>query len=197
MLIELEGCDGVGKTTVAKLLAAKLGAGYLKFPDRSTPTGAVIDRMLRGELTPEPVVFQALCVVNIFEHMADIEAALRSCRYHVVCDRWVQSAFVYGASDGLSEDWLYEVMRPVPDADLHVLLYMEPARIEGERLAGRDREIYERRGLQGVQDQQERFADRWAAHYPSPYWLSIDTGKNDEGVVVDKIFTRIQAWLAA
>lgn len=164
MLIAIEGIDGVGKTTLAKALAEKIGALYLKFPDRRTQTGVVLDQALRsdngfGQLGP--VTFQALQCTNRLEKWHQLAAAAGSPTIHVVADRYVASGYVYGKLDGLAPSWLDTVFAPFPTADLQVLLVADVAKVDGERLAGRDREVYERKGLAGLRAQHEAFTQLW------------------------------------
>ena len=186
MLIEIEGCDGVGKTTVAKMLAEKIGAKYLKFPDRSTPTGMLLDVMLREPHSFESTLFQALNVVNRLEHLKDLCSAKLE-GVDVVCDRYEQSAYVYGVMDGLDEAWLHTIMTTEPKADLHVLLYMDPLTLDTQRLAGRDREQYERKGVAGLALQSLAFRTLWEARRDDPCWVVYDSGKMSAETIVSAI----------
>ncbi len=178
MIIAIEGLDGCGKTTVSKLLAAQLGATYLKFPDRTTASGRVIDKVLRQHgtecgYTMPPEAFQALQVVNRVEKLQVLwgVSALRD--EHVVCDRYTATGLVYGLQDGLNRDDLEVWDSCLPPPDLSVLLVVDPVCIDGERLKGRDREVYEARGLQGLEDQAQRFEALWAEHRNDPRWRTF------------------------
>lgn len=176
MIIAISGIDGVGKTTVAKELAGLIpGSRHVKFPDRSTPTGQVIDQMLRDKRTHDPVTFQALNVVNRLEHRAEILEASRSNLNHLVCDRYTEDAFVYGGQDGLPLVWLKTITSVLPEADLHVLLTMDPMLVDSDRLAGRDREVYEQRGAKGLLSQALRFHEIWRSHEGDPRWVTYET----------------------
>jgi dTMP kinase len=176
MIIAISGIDGVGKTTIAKELVEMLtGSKYVKFPDRTTPTGQVIDQMLRDKRTHDPVTFQALNVVNRLEHISEIMEAKGLRTNHLVCDRYLQDAFVYGGQDGLDEDWLKLITGTIHDADLHVLLTMDPVLVDSDRLKGRDREVYEQRGVQGLLSQALRFKLLWDQHRGNPRWVEYET----------------------
>jgi dTMP kinase len=176
MIIAIEGLDGCGKTTVSKLLANMLDGTYLKFPDRTTTSGKVIDKALRYHQDGQPIcilppeAFHALQVVNRVEKHKELWSASAARREHVVCDRYTASGLVYGTQDGLDrkvlEVWNTCLMAP----DLNVLLSVDPVCIDGERLRGRDREVYESRGLQGFDDQARRFEALWAEHKEDPRW---------------------------
>lgn len=162
MLIEIEGTDGTGKTTLAKKLADALGGIYQKFPDRRTVTGAILDDALRGRHAISPVEFQALQTVNRLEKLPRLKEAKGSDTVHLVADRYQMSGLVYGMTDGVPRDWLMRVVcDATPVADLHVLLLCDPIKIEMERLAGRDRECYEMEGVRAYARRQELFSGLW------------------------------------
>jgi dTMP kinase len=197
MIIEIEGCDGVGKTTVAKLLAEKIGAQYLKFPDRTTPTGKVIDTMLRGGgwlgektyLDMEPTTYQALNVVNRLEHFGTLDRCHQNQALHLVCDRYIQSAFVYGGQDNVNPEWLADLMLCFPPPDLHVLLWVDPETLDAERLAGRDREVYESRGVKGLVSQSIRFMQIWAQHESDPRWVKYNSNERSANTIAEMVIS--------
>jgi thymidylate kinase len=170
MIIAIEGLDGSGKTTLGKLLAARLGGHYLKFPNRQTTSGKLIDHHLRSSAYVLPESFQALQVVNRIEQLPTLLACHNHATHHVVCDRYTASGLVYGRQDGLARADIETWNQCLPPANLSVLLAVDPVCIDGERLKGRDREVYENRGLQGLEDQARRFEALWAERKADPTW---------------------------
>ena len=187
MVVEIEGCDGVGKTTVAKLLAEKIVAQYLKFPDRTTPTGRVLGDMLTSKVPHDPVTFQSLCVVNRLEHFETLDRCHQNQVLHLVCDRYIQSAFVYGGQDNVNPEWLADLMLCFPPPDLHVLLWVDPETLDAERLAGRDREVYESRGVKGLVSQSVRFMGIWAQHESDPRWVKYNTAERSANTIAEMV----------
>lgn len=147
IMVCLEGVDGCGKTTHAKLLAEKLGARLFRFPDRGTAYGKVIDRCLKGDLSLGPSVFQALQTANKLELALELDEARQ--RGPVVLERYWPSACVYGASDGLDMKWLIGQHIWLPQPDVFILLDVDAeeadARVSGRR---ERKESYEAQGLQ-------------------------------------------------
>lgn len=170
MIIAIEGLDGCGKTTLAKLLAARLAGAYLKFPNRETTSGRCIDLQLRHRTVMWPESFQALQVVNRIEQLPTLVRSKGSPVCHCVCDRYTASAVVYGMQDGLSEADLATWNQSLPKPDLNILLSVDPVCIDRDRLKGRDREVYENRGVQGLEDQARRFEKMWMEHDADPRW---------------------------
>lgn len=146
LLFVFEGLDQSGKQTQADRLVQKLrAAGHrvetLSFPDYDTPIGHEIGLALRGERPFTPDTMQLLYVANRHEHLPAITTWLAD-GVMVVCDRYRASSVAYGEAFGLDADWLTEIQRNLPPADLTVLLDIEPERAAARKQADRDK--YER-----------------------------------------------------
>ena len=139
-MICIEGVDGAGKATQARLLADALGGEVLDFPRYQTETGRLIRAFLRGDYrvdgySPESgsdspddderraqaMVLQALMTANRYEHGVDLAARSRS-ENVTVLDRYWVSGYAYGVADGLDSDWLWRVHALLPEPALYVLL---------------------------------------------------------------------------
>jgi len=142
-LIAFEGLDQSGKETQATRLANRLTArgrlvSLAAFPDRSTPIGAEIERALRGQREYRADVMQLLYVANRYEWKPAIAAMLAEGRA-VICDRYLASSVAYGEAQGLDPDWLFDIQRLLPQADLTLLLDIAPATAVQRKRANRDR----------------------------------------------------------
>ncbi|MFA7167355.1 MAG: dTMP kinase [Sphaerochaetaceae bacterium] len=117
--IVIEGIDGTGKTTVAKILAKKIGAHLTQEPS-SSPLGRALHRGKYDHCTPS--VRARLYEADRVRHMSRILDILDTGR-DVVCDRFTLSTAVYQGTPYVE---LYR-------ADLTVLLdlpvYIARARI--------------------------------------------------------------------
>jgi dTMP kinase len=149
MFVVIEGIDGCGKGTQVDLLAQHLAKAFrqvttLKYPDRTSPIGKLIDQWLHGTMAlgtnPDSVyglmnpalpldqalANQALLLANKIEVQHHLLHAFEC--GHVVADRYTPSGIAYGAADGLDFDYLYDHHHmPLFQPDLYILLDMPVA----------------------------------------------------------------------
>ncbi|KAK7707846.1 Thymidylate kinase [Diaporthe eres] len=138
--VVLEGLDRSGKTTQVKLLQSRLiEAGrrvqLMRFPDRTTPTGQIINQYLSSSATLPDQSIHLLFTANRWEAAPTI-AALLAQGVTVVCDRYYYSGMVYSAAKGnpsLGLGWARapEAGLPRPDAVVFLDLDEEKARERG------------------------------------------------------------------
>ncbi|KAI1415422.1 thymidylate kinase-domain-containing protein [Hypoxylon sp. FL1857] len=151
--IVFEGMDRAGKTTQAKLLQQRcIESGrevrFMRFPDRTTPIGQMIDSYLKGETEVEDHVIHLLFSANRWEAVKKIKAELEA-SHTIICDRFYHSGIVYSAAKNiksLSLSWAKapEVGLPRPDMVLFLDLEEEVARERG----GWGGEVYEKGEMQ-------------------------------------------------
>ena len=195
LLIALEGGDGSGKSTQAKLLGDRLGAVITR-----QAGGTAFGQQLRAViLDPSSAHLSERAEALLFmadraEHVAQlIEPALARGR-HVVTDRYAYSSLAYqGYARGLDveelreiADWSMNGLWP----DITLLIEMPSADSEQRRVArGEEADHYEALG----QDFQARVVagyDALATADPD-HWHRIDgTGSIDE--VAERIWTVVQ-----
>lgn len=123
-LIVMEGIDGAGKTTQAKLLAAALEKAGGRAVFTAEPTHGPAGRRIRdATVRLDPLPEAALFTQDRREHVAQvIMPALRSGVY-VVCDRYVHSSVAYQGARGVDVDALVrENLSFAPAPDLVILL---------------------------------------------------------------------------
>lgn len=152
-LVVLEGLDRSGKTTQVKLLEQRfleLGRSVkvMRFPDRTTPIGQMIDGYLKSQVDMDDHVIHLLFSANRWEAAKQITALL-SAGTTVLCDRYYYSGMVYSAAKqnpALPLRWARapEVGLPRPDLVLFLDLTEEQAKARG----GWGDELYERAEMQ-------------------------------------------------
>ncbi|KNE58797.1 thymidylate kinase [Allomyces macrogynus ATCC 38327] len=107
--IVLEGGDRCGKTTRVALLAqalANLGhpTKTLKFPDRTTATGRVLNQYLTNAVEVDDKAIHLLFAQNRREAEPSMRALLQS-GTTLIADRYAYSGVAYSASKGLDLTW--------------------------------------------------------------------------------------------
>lgn len=138
----LEGVDRCGKTTqcgllVKKMLGLGLSAMAMRFPDRTTPVGTLINGYLQSSHNLDDRAIHLLFSANRWEAAPKLEQTLSS-GTHVVCDRYAHSGVAFSAakkgSDPLSIDWCKgpDVGLPAPD----VVIFLDLSQEESEKRGG-------------------------------------------------------------
>lgn len=151
MFISLEGIDGSGKTTQAKLLAKELGDDAVLVRE---PGGTAVSERIRGLLAdpelplqpfPELLLFCAARAQLIQEV---IHPALQEGRT-VICDRYADSSVAYqGGGRGLGTDYVRQLCTATTGGiwpQLTLLLWVDPE-VGLARAKGSDR--FESEGLE-------------------------------------------------
>lgn len=153
MFIVVEGADAVGKNTLTTSLvetfqSLEVEAVKMSFPRYATPVGELILAHLKGEvvlngpngipLSGNDLMFQCLMLADKVDAAAEIMAALDSGK-QVICDRYWQSAYVYGSSDGLDKAWLFRTHLLMPKATANILLDLPVEESARRRPEYRDR----------------------------------------------------------
>lgn len=152
-LIVLEGLDRSGKTTQASLLEQRLKSqGHavksLRFPDRTTPTGLIINSYLTSSASLPDHAIHLLFSANRWE-LAPTIASLLASGTTVVCDRYYYSGIVYSAAKrnpSLPLSWARgpEVGLPRPD----LVLFLDLDEDEARKRGGWGGERYEQAEIQ-------------------------------------------------
>lgn len=95
----IEGVDGAGKKTQAKLLASHLKAPYIEVPNYNSLSGHKIKKELRKE-NPDRALLNTL----FRENRLEIQETLFPTEGFVVLDRWTLSNAVYSAAADIFYD---------------------------------------------------------------------------------------------
>jgi dTMP kinase len=152
MFICLEGIDGAGKTTQARLLANRLitdGHAAIQVADPGTTAlGKAIRELVLERDEPITPLAQMLLFSSA---RAELSAFIKDQVTHgtsVVCDRWILSTLVYQAMDNKIEpEFILQIFAQTCIApDLCFVLDIDPVQSEKRRAPSKDR--FERRPLE-------------------------------------------------
>lgn len=138
--IVLEGVDRSGKSTqseklVKKLIEAGVPAELWRFPDRSSPSGKVIDSYLTKQIEMDDQEVHLLFAKNRWEKREALLSKLQQ-GVTLVVDRYAFSGAVFTAAKGLPGldlEWAKAADKklPAPDAVLYLNLTVEAAAKRG------------------------------------------------------------------
>jgi dTMP kinase len=126
----IEGLDGCGKTTQAKLLAKKLrnshNAVYTAEPSCGKIGTYIRNSYLYGEKRLASVLEALLFAADRIEHVeTEVLPALKQGRL-VISDRYVYSSLAYQGAAGLSLEWIEKVNEHALPPDLAVFIDVDP-----------------------------------------------------------------------
>jgi dTMP kinase len=146
ILIAIEGIDAVGKRTQSSLVASWLKSKgvvtrMISFPDYGTVIGREIRNYLLGNRTYSAEVGHMLYAINRWEKKDEVERLLKNTDV-VIVNRYSASNFAYGMARGLKLDWLMNLEKGLPEADLVLVLDAPPSAIVSRRGPYKDK--YER-----------------------------------------------------
>jgi dTMP kinase len=172
-LIVLEGLDGSGKSTQARLLVKWLQAqGYRVFFTEWNSSELVSDAIRRGKkrglLTP--TTFSLLHATDFADrYERHIGPPLRA-GYIVVCDRYAYTAYVRDAARGCDPKWVRSLYAFAPRPD-KALYFRVPVSVSLQRkIASRLKISYYEAGMDlglsdNIQESYERFQQRLKRGY--------------------------------
>jgi dTMP kinase len=126
----IEGLDGCGKTTQAKLLAKKLrkshNAVYTTEPSAGKIGTYIRNSYLYGEKRLSSVIEALLFAADRIEHVEnEVLPALKQGKL-VISDRYVYSSLAYQGAAGLSLEWIEKVNEHALKPDLSVFIDVDP-----------------------------------------------------------------------
>eukprot|EP01138_Halocafeteria_seosinensis_P002258 gb/GECG01002310.1/.p1 GENE.gb/GECG01002310.1/~~gb/GECG01002310.1/.p1 ORF type:complete len:242 (+),score=38.55 gb/GECG01002310.1/:1-726(+) len=175
--IVFEGVDRCGKTTQAQKLVEALekdgqSSKFMRFPDRSTPIGGMINEYLNQSSELDDHSVHLLFSANRWEKKKEIESLLTS-GTHVIVDRYSFSGVAFSAAkDEMSFDWCAapEYGLPQPDS----VFFMEMEVEDTERRGGYGEERYENKTFQ------TKVKAQYQKLYDHKYWQSIPANRSIE-----------------
>jgi len=126
----IEGLDGSGKTTQAKLLAKKLqkshNAVYTAEPSHGKIGTFIRNSYLYGEKRLSSVIEALLFAAERIEHVeTEVLPALHQGKL-VISDRYIYSSLAYQGAAGLSLEWIEKINEHALRPDLAVFIDVDP-----------------------------------------------------------------------
>jgi dTMP kinase len=126
----IEGLDGCGKTTQAKLLVQKLrkshNAVYTAEPSRGKIGAFIRKSCLYGDKRLSSVIEALLFAADRLEHVEnEVLPALRKGQL-VVSDRYVYSSLAYQGAAGLSLEWIEKINEHTLRPDFAIFIDVNP-----------------------------------------------------------------------
>lgn len=196
LFVTFEGPNGVGKTTVVKDVAQKLGVLRCSVLRTKEPTGSSLGDFLRNaeELYGRETLACIAAADRYFHIEKEIAPALAAGRI-VLSDRYVESSLVLQRLDGCSLEFIWSINSQVLIPNLSVVFIADPA-ILGQRLAT-ERTKLSRFERDETREQEMRFY-REAAEFIAQKGFNVLLLENDKQPVSDiseRIVVEIQKLL--
>ena len=163
MIIVLEGLDRVGKTTQAQKLVQSLrnqgkNTELIRFPDRSTMTGNLINQYLSGQTKLNDHVIHLLFTANRWEKFDQMMEMLKA-GTTLVIDRYSYSGVAYTSAKGLDFDWCCSPEKGLIKPDC--VLFLTTDINESCKREDFGQEIYDRKEFQkSVHQAYEKLIDK-------------------------------------
>ena len=180
--IVLEGPDGGGSTTHAKLLCERLRNAGLDIVQTAEPTTGPIGTAIRTHIKGPGMPGDALQMLYSADRAWHMETVIRpglADGKTVVAERCHVSTLLYGEASGLDPAWLADLNRTFLRPDL-MLILMPPFAVCAERLGLRERDIFEG---DTFQQKVHVLYERYAREHPEA--IVVDTSGPVEPVAAD------------
>ena len=193
LFIALEGIDGSGKSTQAKLLAAKLtDAGhkvYTTFEPTSGMIGSVLRNILKGAIKADHRVIAGLFLADRLDHLLNEETGLVKKMqegYTVITDRYYFSSYAYHGSY-MDMDWVIAANKICADTlkpDINIFIDVSPETSMKRINTGRENtELFE--NLESLRQVRAKYMEAFEKLKQSEHITIIDGNRAPDAIALD------------
>ena len=130
LLIALEGIDGSGKTTIAKMIVESLNRRGIEARYTMEPTRSLFGRILRSmalESGVDPRLEALLFAADRIHHLEKVVKPLLARGVIVVSDRYLHSSLAYQSVTTGDSKWVKELNKFARKPDLGIYLDVSPS----------------------------------------------------------------------
>ncbi|MCL2358562.1 dTMP kinase [Candidatus Bathycorpusculum sp.] len=182
----IEGLDGSGKTTQAKILAQRLSETYSIYltaePSRGRVGTFIREHCLYDQLRLPTEAEALLFAADRIEHMqTELKPALDQGKL-VICDRYLYSSLAYQGSSGLNLEWIKSINAYAMQPDFSIFLDVPPEHVL-ERL-------HRRRSVMETLEMQRKVREVYLKFVEKGELIVVDGDKPRE-IVADELYTKI------
>jgi dTMP kinase len=198
MFITFEGIDGVGKSTQARMLTVRLNLhgqhSILTHEPGGTDYGMKVRQLIKTEKNLSTYSQYHLIESQRDHHITNVIIPAIADNTHVVCDRFIDTSFVYQNSYMYFDEWIdyLEGYRVVPD--LTFLMYTDDVPSIRKRMvdrAGVEMDHFDNASIEKLFQMQNLFFD--LVDY-FPRIIPINTDGSIE-TISEIIYTHVRAFL--
>ncbi|XP_055838775.1 thymidylate kinase [Episyrphus balteatus] len=175
-LIVFEGCDRCGKSTQSSMLVEYLKkqnipVKHMAFPDRTSPSGKLINAYLTNKQEMPDESIHLLFAINRWEIQNEIKKLLNNGTTLIV-DRYSYSGVAYSTAKGLSFEWCQAPERGLIRPDLVFYLKTDIDTLTSRSNFGEER--YEKKEFQTKVSQ----VFNEICKTESSYWTEVNAAQN-------------------
>jgi len=163
ILINIDGADGVGKTTLIDGLInhytnQNKKITFLHFPRYETEIGQIVRKVLLKKDNMHPAAFQMLCSADRVNWSVYDYPILKEEYDIILVDRHSSSGMVYGQIDGLDIEEILCNDKHIVQPDIHIILIAD-VETSMERMANRDEESTKYENIEGIKNATNKFLE--------------------------------------
>ena len=190
VFICIEGLDGSGKSTQAKLLTKRLckegyNAIYTTEPSKEKIGQFIRKRLFEQERMPVSVEALLFAADRIDHIQRDIAPALQENKI-IISDRYVYSSLAYQGSAGLSLDWIETINTNAQKPDLSIFIDVPPEVVL--------KRIKRKKSVMENLSTQKRVQEIYQKYVEKGSLKRID-GSKDKNEVLEELYTEVICYL--